>query len=265
MGKRLRTPSGGTDARQFGREVVEPTRRVADLPTRPGLDPRSPSMEPMSVRTLLMFLAALWAGAMVMPGATAAAAPQQGLFPQARIEVSAAPKRFDLMTVDSARRRLLAAHSKAGTLTVIDLAADRLEREVPVGQSSGVAIDPQDGKYFVGTTQGIAVVDRNTLRKRALFRPQVRPMRWFSIRTMIASMSGMMTTASFGSSIHGTTGSPGGSRFPADGDRSAVASPLSQYQAEQRSRRDRPRHWQDYRPMVDLADRLAARARSGPA
>jgi DNA-binding beta-propeller fold protein YncE len=119
----------------------------------------------MSVRTLLMFLAALWAGAMVMPGATAAAAPQQGLFPQARIEVSAAPKRFDLMTVDSARRRLLAAHSKAGTLTVIDLAADRLEREVPVGQSSGVAIDPQDGKYFVGTTQGIAVVDRNTLRK----------------------------------------------------------------------------------------------------
>jgi DNA-binding beta-propeller fold protein YncE len=69
------------------------------------------------------------------------------------------------MAVDEARRRLLAAHSQAGALTIIDLAADKLEREVPVGKSSGVAIDPQDGKYFVGTIEGVAVVDRNTLDK----------------------------------------------------------------------------------------------------
>ncbi|MGA8382264.1 MAG: YncE family protein [Stellaceae bacterium] len=116
------------------------------------------------MRRMLLSLVALWAGVMATSGATAAA-PSQVLRPEGPIEVSAAPERFDLMTVDGARRRLLAAHSRAGTLTVVDLAADKLEREVPVGQSSGVAIDPQDGKYFVGTTQGVAVVDRNTLRK----------------------------------------------------------------------------------------------------
>jgi DNA-binding beta-propeller fold protein YncE len=117
------------------------------------------------MRTLLMSVAALCTGAMVVLSATAAVAAPQALRPEAPIEVSAAPKRFDLMTVDKARRRLLVAHSQAGTLTLIDLAADKLEREVPVGQSSGVAVDPQDGKYFVGTTQGVAVVDRNTLGK----------------------------------------------------------------------------------------------------
>ena len=91
---------------------------------------------------------------MAMPATTMAGAPPQALLPQAPIEVSAAPKRFDLMTVDSGRHRLLAAHSQAGTLTAVDLAAGKLEREVPVGKSSGVAVDPQDGKYFVGTTRG---------------------------------------------------------------------------------------------------------------
>jgi DNA-binding beta-propeller fold protein YncE len=113
---------------------------------------------------LPMSLVALWAGGIVMPGALAAP-PAPVLSAQAPIEVSATPKRFDLMTVDSGRRRLLVAHSQAGTLTVVDLAADKLAREVPVGKSSGVAVDPQDGKYFVGTTQGVAIVDRNTLAK----------------------------------------------------------------------------------------------------
>jgi DNA-binding beta-propeller fold protein YncE len=117
------------------------------------------------MKTLPMSLVALWAAAATaMPGALAAP-PPPALSAQAPIEVSASPKRFDLMTVDSDRHRLLAAHSQAGTLTVIDLAADKLEREVPVGKSSGVAVDPQDGKYFVGTTEGVAVVDRNTLGK----------------------------------------------------------------------------------------------------
>lgn len=69
------------------------------------------------------------------------------------------------MTVDAERRRLLAAHSQAGALTIVDLDKNKLEREVPVGKSSGVAVDPADGKYFVGTSQGVAVVDRNTLKK----------------------------------------------------------------------------------------------------
>jgi DNA-binding beta-propeller fold protein YncE len=113
---------------------------------------------------MLISLVALWAGAMSVPAATAAMLPR-ALAPGAPIEVSAAPERFDLMTVDSARRRLLAAHSQAGALTVVDLATGKLEREVPVGRSSGVAVDARDAKYFVGTTQGVAVVDADTLRK----------------------------------------------------------------------------------------------------
>lgn len=116
------------------------------------------------MKNLLMSLAALWAGATIIPCATAATSPQ-GLRPEAPIEVSAAPQRFDLIAVDNDRHRLLAAHSQAGALSVIDLAASKLEREVAVGKSSGVAIDAQDNKYFVGTTEGVAVVDRGTLAK----------------------------------------------------------------------------------------------------
>jgi DNA-binding beta-propeller fold protein YncE len=111
-----------------------------------------------------MSLAGLCTGAIGIHGASAAA-PVQGLQPEAPIEVSAAPRRFDLIMVDNDRHRLLAAHSQAGTLAVIDLAAGKLEREVPVGHSSAVAIDAPDNKYFVGTTEGVAVVDRDTLGK----------------------------------------------------------------------------------------------------
>lgn len=92
----------------------------------------------------------------------AAPAPLQ---PGSPIEVSSAPKRFDLMVVDGPQRRLLAAHSQAGTLTIVDLVHHNLERTMPVGESSGVAIDPQDDKYFVGTTHGVAVVNRHSLKK----------------------------------------------------------------------------------------------------
>jgi DNA-binding beta-propeller fold protein YncE len=83
------------------------------------------------------------------------------------IEVSADSARFDLLAVDSARHRLLAAHSRAGTLTVVDLVGHKPLAEVPVGRSSGVAIDKPDNKYFVGTTKGVAVVDPVTLKQTA--------------------------------------------------------------------------------------------------
>lgn len=109
-------------------------------------------------------LALLMAG-LAIPCA-ASAAPV--LRPQKPIEVSAAPQRFDLMAVDATRRRLLAAHSGAGTLTIVDLTTRKLLREVPVGRAAGVAVDARDGKYFVATNEGVAVVGRNALRKKAL-------------------------------------------------------------------------------------------------
>lgn len=70
------------------------------------------------------------------------------------------------MTVDNTRHRLLAAHSQAGTLTVVNLLNNSLEAEIPVGSdSSGVAVDAKGEKYFVGTDKGIAVVDARSLKE----------------------------------------------------------------------------------------------------
>ena len=92
-----------------------------------------------------------------------AAAP---LTAETPVQVSPEAKRFDLMTVDAAKHRLLAAHSQAGALTVIDLDSDKLLREIPaVEKTSGVAVDTADGKYFAGGIQGVAVIDSKTLEK----------------------------------------------------------------------------------------------------
>lgn len=82
------------------------------------------------------------------------------------VQISSEAKRFDLMTMDSAKDRLLAAHSQAGELTVIDLATGKLLREIPaVEKTSGVAVDTADDKYFAGGIQGVAVIDSKTLQK----------------------------------------------------------------------------------------------------
>jgi len=87
---------------------------------------------------------------------------------EAPIEVSAAPDRFDLIAVDSARHRLIAAHSQASALTVVDLVEHKLLADISVGsKSSGVANDAVGNKYFVGTARGIAVIDPSTLREVA--------------------------------------------------------------------------------------------------
>ena len=100
--------------------------------------------------------------------AYAADAPAPALQAQTPIQVSADPKRFDLVTVDASQHRLLAAHSQAGTLTVIDLNTDKVVGEIAEADKvSGVAVDTADGKYFAGGIQGVAVVDSKTLKKTA--------------------------------------------------------------------------------------------------
>ena len=120
----------------------------------------------MNSKTLrLLPLAFAVSGILAVQAAPGAPALQA----QTAIQVSADPKRFDLVAVDGARHRLLAAHSQAGTLTVLDLDTDKLEREVPTGvdKVSGVAIDTADSKYFAGGIQGVAVIDSKTLEKTA--------------------------------------------------------------------------------------------------
>lgn len=120
----------------------------------------------MRANIVLIFTLILFNAAFFNP--VAKAAPDTPLLnAQPPIEVSAASARFDLLTLDNTRHRLLAAHSRAGTLSVVDLVGHKLLAEVPVGKSSGVAVDKPDNKYFVGTTKGVAVVDPATLKQTA--------------------------------------------------------------------------------------------------
>lgn len=89
----------------------------------------------------------------------------QVLAPQEPIQVSDEEKSFDLLGIDSRNHRLLGAHSEAGTLTIVDMNDRKLRAEIPVGESSGVAVANEYGKYFVGTTKGVAVVDSRTLKQ----------------------------------------------------------------------------------------------------
>jgi YVTN family beta-propeller protein len=120
----------------------------------------------MHAKTLLLFPLALSVTGILAAAQADTAAPV--LQTQDPIQVSADPKRFDLLAVDSARHRLLAAHSQAGTLSIVDISTDKLEREIAVGDKpSGVAVDSRDGKYLVGTLTGVTIVDAKTLEKTA--------------------------------------------------------------------------------------------------
>ena len=119
----------------------------------------------MHPKTLLIFSLALSASTLPAYGADA---PAPVLQAQAPIQVSAEPKRFDLLAVDATHHRLLAAHSQAGTLSIVDTDKNALEREIAVGDKpSGVAVDAKDGMYFVGTLTGVTFVDSKTLEKTA--------------------------------------------------------------------------------------------------
>ena len=116
----------------------------------------------MRAENLLIF--PLFLSASLVTAAQAAPAPV--LQAETPVQISAEPKRFDLEAVDIARHRLLAAHSQAGTLSVVDLTSGKLERETAADEkTSGVAIDAADGKYFAGGLHGVAVIDSKTLEK----------------------------------------------------------------------------------------------------
>lgn len=115
------------------------------------------------MQTKTLSLLALGLATSLLGLQTDAAAP---LTPETPVQISPEAKRFDLVTVDVNQHRLLAAHSQAGALTVIDLGTGKLLREIPaVEKTSGVAVDTADGKYFAGGIQGVAVIDGKTLEK----------------------------------------------------------------------------------------------------
>lgn len=120
----------------------------------------------MYAKKLALF--ALATGLIALSALADAAAP---LTAETPVQVTPEAKRFDLVTVDAAQHRLLAAHSQAGTLSVLDLATDKPLAEIAVADKvSGVAVDTADGKYFAGGIQGVGVIDSKTLKETAFIK-----------------------------------------------------------------------------------------------
>lgn len=95
-------------------------------------------------------------------------APEDGmlLHPGPTMEIPYAPGKFDFLEIDGDRRRLLAAHEKAGTADFFDLKTYQLLARVETGPAVHIATDPKSGNYFVSASEAkkVVVVDGTTLK-----------------------------------------------------------------------------------------------------
>ncbi len=68
---------------------------------------------------------------------------------------------FDYMTIDQARHRAYAAHSKSSRLLIVDTTNGTVTGQIDVGPMHGVAVDPPTGDVFTGngTDQTLSKVD----------------------------------------------------------------------------------------------------------
>jgi DNA-binding beta-propeller fold protein YncE len=88
------------------------------------------------------------------------------------ITIAAPPQRvpvfsgFDYVTVDEARHRAYAAHTRSDRLVIVDAASGKVLAQVDVGPMHGVAVDPNTGVVFTGdgTDRAISKVDPATAK-----------------------------------------------------------------------------------------------------
>ena len=110
--------------------------------------------------TMIIALLGITSGLFEKPlcvfGATEKSAPLKANKP---ILVPGGAGKFDWMTVDSKRRRLLAAHRDKGTLAVLDLNTNELISSVKTGACQGVIVG--DNHYFAGDAAEHKVVILN--------------------------------------------------------------------------------------------------------
>lgn len=68
---------------------------------------------------------------------------------------------FDYMTVDQARHRVFAAHSRSDRLLIVDGNAGKVRGQIEVGPMHGLAVEPETGDVFTGngTDNTISKVD----------------------------------------------------------------------------------------------------------
>ncbi len=88
------------------------------------------------------------------------------LVPGVTIEITGAKGRFDFLELDLANKRLVASHTKDGTVDVIDIAANKVLARIPTGAAQDVAVDAKAGKYFatISDLKHVAVIDSTTLK-----------------------------------------------------------------------------------------------------
>ncbi len=91
------------------------------------------------------------------------------LVPASSITIPNSKGKFDFLSVDPARHRLLAAHEKDGTADFIDLGTKSVLARLSVGPAVGIAMDPKTGNYFVSVQDDkrVAVVDAVSLKEIA--------------------------------------------------------------------------------------------------
>jgi hypothetical protein len=74
------------------------------------------------------------------------------LRPGAPILLEKTSGKFDFIRIDTAKRRLLLAHTGNKSLDVFDLESRRLIKSVPTGAAQDVAIDSKESRYFVAVS-----------------------------------------------------------------------------------------------------------------
>jgi DNA-binding beta-propeller fold protein YncE len=86
--------------------------------------------------------------------------------PGVTIEIAGAKGHFDFLHFDPANKRLVACHTKDGTVDVIDPATGKILARIPTGAAQDAAIDEKTGKYFatISDLKHVAVIDSATLK-----------------------------------------------------------------------------------------------------
>jgi DNA-binding beta-propeller fold protein YncE len=118
----------------------------------------------MKTNALLLTSALAWLGALIPAASASDAKPLLELV--ATIKIPNAKGSFDFIQMDVANRRLLACHTKEGTLDVIDVDQHVVLARIPTGAAQDVAADEKSGKYFVTVSdkKQVAIIDAKTLK-----------------------------------------------------------------------------------------------------
>jgi DNA-binding beta-propeller fold protein YncE len=118
-----------------------------------------------NVRAGSVLLSSLACAISLLSHVTAAEAPPL-LAPGVTIPISGAKGSFDFLEIDPAKKRLIAAHTKEGTVDVIDIAANKVLARIPTGAPQDIAVDTKTGKYFatISDRKQVAVIDSVSLK-----------------------------------------------------------------------------------------------------